>query len=282
MGTTKASVALVLFLLATATATSAQAEKCKGKTASGSPFAICFDSGNRLFLSGGSDGVGAGLHLRHAIEFDDEPDLRWKLEHRILSGSAGGLDDRYQAVVYSGRFLRHARDGHIVLPLGVPRKVFAPFDIGAEAEVGRIRQRRLDAPAELGVVRVAGLIDLTRSENFRRRLAIGIAANWDMKIDTGGRKVVENQVSPLSQATAGGYLESANGLSTAEMQVSGGRTWSSENGWRWTAQARVSLERVVLAFNDKPLSLVVEARANAPDNDFTALVGARFSLFSQR
>lgn len=279
MGTTKASVGIVLALLLAAT--SAQAEKCKGRTASGSPFAICFDSGNRLFLSGGSDGVGGGIHLRHAIEFDDDPDLRWKLEHRMLSGSTGGLES-YQAIAYSGRFLRHARDGHIVLPLGVPRKVFLPFDIGAEAEVGRIRQRRLGTAAELGVVRVAGLIDLSRSEDFKRRLAFGIAANWNMKIDSDQRKVTENQVSPFSQATASGYLESGNGLSTAEAELTGGQEWSSEEGWRWTGQARVSLERVVLAFNDKPLSLVVEARAKAPDNHFTALVGARFSLFSQR
>lgn len=280
MGAAKTSLVLILFLLATVT--SAQAEKCEARTASGSPFAICFDSGNRLFLSGGSEGVGAGIHLRHAIAFDDEPDLRWKLEHRILSGSTGGYFDRYQATAYSGRFLRHARDGHIVLPLGVPRKVFVPFDIGAEAEVGRIRQRHLGALAELGVVRVAGLIDLSRSADFRRRLAFGIAAEWKMEIDTDQRKVAENQVSPLSKATASGYLESANGLSTAEAQLTGGREWSSQEGWRWAGQARISLERVVLAFNDKPLSLVVEARAKAPDKNFTALVGARFSLFSQR
>jgi hypothetical protein len=226
--------------------------------------------------------VGGGIRLRHAIASDDEPDLRWKLEHRLLEGSTGGWGDRFQALAYSGRFLRHARDGHIVLPLGTPRKIFVPFDIGAEAEIGRLRQSQQGEHAELGVVRIAGLIDLSRSEDFKRRLAFGVLASWNLNIDMEEREVVENQVSPLTQGTATGYIESSNGLTTAEAQLSGGREWSSQDGWRWAGQARVSVERVLLALNDKPLSLVVEAQAKAPDSSFRALIGARFSLFAQR
>jgi hypothetical protein len=283
MGTTKASLRALAFLAClVALSTAALADPCTRKTASGSPFAVCFDSGNRLFLSGGSEGLGGGIRLRQAISFDDEPDLRWKLEHRLMEGSTGGLNNRFEALVYSGRFLRHARDGHIVLPLGVPRKIFVPFDIGGEAEVGRLRQSRLGALTELGVVRIAGLIDLSRSANFRRRLALGIAASWKMSIDAEERKVVDNQVSPLTQVTASGYMESSNGLTTAEALLSGGREWSSQGGWRWAGQARLSVERVLLALNDKPLSLVVEGQAKAHDRSFSALVGARFSLFAGR
>jgi hypothetical protein len=280
MGTTKASVALLLCVLACSS--QASAEPCTGHTSSGSPFAICFDSGNRLFIGGGSGGVSAGLRLRHAFSYDDEPDLRWKLEHRLVEVSTAGLTGRYQGVVYAGRFFRHARDGHIVLPLGVPRKVFLPFDIGAETEVGRIRQETPASPVELGVVRIAGLVDLSRSANFRRRLALGIAATWNMEIDARGRKLSEHQVSPLTLATASGYWESANGLTTGEAEFTGGQEWSSRSGWTWVARAKVSVERVLLAFNDKPLSLIVEGRASSPTHEVTALVGARFSLFAAR
>ena len=63
----------------------AQADsKCTGRTSLNKPFAVCFDVGNRLYLDAGSAGFGAGLHLRHAIGFSDEPDLTWKLDHQIL------------------------------------------------------------------------------------------------------------------------------------------------------------------------------------------------------
>jgi hypothetical protein len=144
MGTAKASIVLLAVLMAWPSR--AEADECTGLTRSGSPFAICFDVGNRLFIAGGTNGVGGGIRLRHAIEFDDEPDLIWKLEHRLVEGSAGGLSERYQGVVYAGRYLRHARDGHLVVPLGVPRKIFLPFDIGAETELGRVKQARADSP----------------------------------------------------------------------------------------------------------------------------------------
>ena len=42
--------------------------------------------------------------------------------------------DAIRATLYSGRYLRHSEDGHLVLPFGRPRKIFLPFDLGAEAE----------------------------------------------------------------------------------------------------------------------------------------------------
>jgi hypothetical protein len=280
MGTTKASIAILVCALATSS--SALADECTGRTSEGSPFATCFDPGNRLFVGGGTSGIGGGIRFRHAIEFDDEPDLTWKLEHHLIEGAAGGLNNRYQGAVYTGRFLRHARDGHVVLPLGVPRKIFVPFDIGAEAEVGRFRQTRSGAPLELGVVRIAGLIDLSRSPTFRRRLSIGIVGSWDMHVDSRKRAILENLVAPLSMLSVNGYLESKNGLNVAEVELTGGREWSNFKGWQWKSTARLAFERVLIAVNDRPLSMVVEGRARAPDSEFSALVGARFNLFSER
>jgi hypothetical protein len=281
VGAAKTSLVIVFCLLLIPKWAWAE-DKCTGRTSSGSPFATCFDPGNRLFLEAGTSGIGGGIRLRHVIEFDDEPDLLWKLEHRFAEILTLGLNENYAGVVYSGRFLRHARDGHLVLPLGVPRKIFLPFDIGAEFDFGRIRQAPGDTPLAVKAVRVAGLIDLSRSPSFRRRLSIGIVGHWDMQVDTKQRSLLENRVAPLSLLSANGYLESKNGLNRGEFRLEGGREWSNLSSWQWNASASLLFERVLIALNDRPLSLVVEGRAQAPDVEYTALVGARLSLFSAR
>lgn len=280
MGTAKTTLAILLGLVALPA--SSHADECTGRTASGSPFATCFDPGNRLFLEAGTSGVGSGIRLRHAIEFDDEPDLIWKLEHRLAEGSGGGLNDRYQGVIYAGRYLRHARDGHLVLPLGVPRKIFLPFDIGGEFALGRFRQSRTSSPLSLTMVRVAGLIDLSRTPSFRRRLSVGIVGHWNMQVDTHELAVLENRVAPLSILSLGGGLESKNGLNRGEFRFEGGREWSKAASWQWKASAALVFERVLIALNDRPLSMIVEGRAQTPEREYTALIGARLSLFSAR
>src|SRR5688572_64683 len=97
MGAAKA--ALIAGLALALASTPARAEtrsnpeggRCTGVTASGGRFATCFDPGNRLVLKLSTDGVGAGLQLRHIMHFEDEPDLVWKLEHRMLDGAWGGF-----------------------------------------------------------------------------------------------------------------------------------------------------------------------------------------------
>ena len=279
MGTAKAALALCL-LMVTVTASTAGADACVATTSTGSPFATCFDVGNRLFLEGGSDGVGFGIRLRQTISFEEEPDLNWKLSHRLLDLSLGGLHQRYKGVLYSGRYLRHSRDGHIVLPWGTPRKIFLPFDIGGETEVGRVMQQEPGANLRIGVVRVAGLIDVSRTASFRRRLAFGVLATWDVDLDAKETRVAENRVAPLSMLTGSGYLESRDGLSSLDLDVDGGRVWSSESGWGWQGQAHIALERIVLAFNDRPLSLVAAAEAHSMDSELKATLGLRFGVLS--
>ncbi|MEM9491574.1 MAG: hypothetical protein AAGC55_20685, partial [Myxococcota bacterium] len=127
-------------------------DSCTARTDAGAPFAVCFDPGNRLFVSATTDGYGGGIFLRHALRSIDEPDLIWKLDHRFLDARVSGLSDRYTGAVYAGHFLRHARDGHIVLPLGTPKKIFLPFDIGASAQVGRVTGRLSESALSIDVV----------------------------------------------------------------------------------------------------------------------------------
>jgi hypothetical protein len=279
----KTLTAALVALVALASPAHADDAGCTAQTGAGERFATCFDVGNRLFLIAGTGGFGAGARVRHVVRFDDEPDLVWKLDHELLSMSAGGFGGRLRGVVYSGRYLRHARDGHIVLPLGsTPKKIFLPFDIGAEAEVGRFRGRISDSVSRLGVVRTAALIDVSRSESFRHRLSLGAVARWDLDFDRQELSVGEHVVVPFSTAVANAYLESKNGLTVAEVTVEGGTAWSNLEGWQTEVSARASLERIVIAVNDRPVSIFAGAEYRRADDEYVGDIGLRFALIQRR
>jgi hypothetical protein len=277
--TVPALAALALTFAAPVTrADEVAATTCTGVTDSGGRFATCFDLGNRLVIAATSDGVGAGVLLRHQMRFDDEPDLTWKLEHELASGAIGVLSGRHTGVVYSGRYLRHARDGHIVLPFSVDRKVFLPFDIGAEVEAGRLSARSDDARVDVGVVRTAALVDWGRSRSFRRRLAIGVAARWDVEADRDRRELSRHVVAPFSTAMASAHAESATGLTAGDAHVEGGNAWASDTGWRGELAARASVERVVIAVNDRPLSIYSAVAYSSVRGELAAEIGVRFAI----
>jgi hypothetical protein len=272
---------LVGFALVVAVlAAPARAETCTGVTGSGDRFPICFDVGNRLWVTGGTDGVAAGVQIRHVIHFDDEPDLVWKLEHAITEVGYGGLGDRYTATLYEGRYLRHSRDGHVVLPFGSLQKLFLPFDVGVETTVGRL-DGKLDVPdATLEVVRTAALIDLSRSEDFRQRLAIGPAARWDVALDREPVAITQHSVAPFSLAALSAHLESANGITVADLRLEGGTAWHSDGGWHRVVRGEATLERTIIAINDRPVSLVLGARYDS--TEWIGQLAARFALFQHR
>jgi hypothetical protein len=256
---------------------------CTGVTGSGGRFATCFDPGNRLLLRVSTDGFGAVLQLRHVIHFDDEPDLVWKMAHTLAETSYLGIWQRYGARLYGGRYLRHARDGHIILPFSTARKLFLPFDVGAETDVGVLSQEVGDDTAHLGIVRTAALIDLGRSETFRRHLAFGTVARWDVELTNETMvDVVEHQVAPFSTAVADAYAESASGLTLAAVRVEGGSVWSSLTGWGPQVTANARLERVILAFNDRPMSLFGGVRYDSQRDEVRGEVGIGFALFQRR
>ena len=265
-----------------------------GVTRSGGRFATCFDPGNRASFTAGSDGFGGALALRHVIHFDDEPDLEWKMEHVAAEATHAAWEDRFAGVVYRGRYLRHSRDGHIVLPLGRPRKVFLPFDIGALAEVGALRWRTAGAAGDpaassatlasvtLGVVKTAPLFDLARSRNFRRRIAIGPVARWDLELERHPLAIARHVVAPFSAGIANLHLESQTGRLVGDLRVEAGTAWTSDAGWRPEASAEATVERVVLAINDRPIALVLGARYDSATDEAVARVGARVVLFDRR
>lgn len=277
---TPALAALAATVLALASA-SARAESCTGRTRAGGRFATCFDLGNRLSVTAGSDGFGGALALRQVIHFDDDPDLVWKLEHQIGEVASAGIAVGVTGLLYRGRYLRHTRDGHLVLPFGTPKKVFLPFDIGGLVEAGRVT-RRLDGTFELGIVKTAALLDLWRSRDFRRRFAVGPVARWEVAVTSDPIVLGHHIVAPFSAGIANLHAESGNGLTVADVTLEAGTAWSTDGGWHPDARAEASLERIVIAVNDRPIAIVVGARYATATDEAIASIGARVVLFQAR
>ena len=283
MGTaTRAPLVAAAALLALCCPPSAaHADSCTGLTKKGGRFPVCFDLGNRLSVTAGSDGFGGAIAFRQIIHFDDDADLVWKLEHQIGETAHAGGETGLTALLYRGRYLRHTRDGHIVIPLGEPKKVFLPFDIGGLVESGRVT-RRLDGTYELGIVKTAALVDLWRSRDFRRRLAIGPLARWDVTVSARPIILGHHSISPFSAGIANFHMESANGLTVADISVEAGTAWTTDMGWHPDVRAEASLERVIIAVNDRPIALMLNAKYASATDEAIASIGARVVLFQAR
>ena len=166
-----------------------------------------------------------------------------------------------------------------MLPLGTPKKLFLPFDIGGLVEAGRLT-RRPDGAYELGIVKTAALVDLWRSRDFRRRFAIGPVARWEVGLVRDTALVLRHHVvSPFSTGIANLHAESKDGLTAADVTVEAGTAWTTDAGWRPDARAEASLERIVLAVNDRPIALMIGARYATATDAAIASVGARVVLF---
>jgi hypothetical protein len=265
---------------------SARADECTGTTDVGDRFATCFDLGNRLSVTAGSNGFGTGIALRHEITFEDDPDLEWKMEHAIVESTYTlSLDapDSFTGTFYAGRYLRHARDGHLLLPLGSgpPKKIFLPFDIGALFEIGHLDWRHMDPTFTVGVVRVAPLVDFARSRDYRRIFAIGPSMHWDMEVDRTFQGITRQTVAPFTEALATLRLESDDGLYLAEMRAEAGTAWRSDVGWRPEVRASAEVERILIAVNDRPIALTAGIQYDSVRAETLAKVGLRFVLIDR-
>jgi hypothetical protein len=266
-------------LIGVATAHVAAADPCTGSSAWGR-FATCFDPGNRLSLTAATDGFGGAIAVRHEIHFEDEPDLVWKLEHRVADTTYDGFTDRFDGTLYRGRFLRHMRDGHIVFPL-TGAKINTYSDIGALFEVGHLEWKGMD-PASLGIVKTALLVDVSRSRDFRRRIAFGPQASWDVGLAGRQASIADHRVTPFSALRVELHQESNDGLWVFDAHGEAGTTWQqSLGGWRRTVLGEASLERILLAINDRPIALYTLARYDSLRAETIAALGVRIVLFDR-
>lgn len=252
-----------------------QDEPCTVVDARARAIAACFDPGNRVLVEASTAGYGGEIRARHRVTV--EPGLWWRLEHRMLAALAGPA--RLQGALYEGRYLRHARDGHIVLPFRPTSKIFVPFDIGAEAGLGRIDWRYADDAVELDAVRVALLFELTRASHARHRLAVGPVARWGLRIDDSSIATVrDHRVIPFSRGLLDAYWEAANGLTMAGVRVEAGATWSSTGGWQRDLTAEATVERVLVAINDRPMSIRMTGRYDGVVGEWRSIIGIRLAL----
>jgi hypothetical protein len=272
---------MLVLLLSVGATRAAQAAPCYAGPAD-DPFPICFDPGRRLVLELGygddGAGIGAGLALRHVAATDDN-DITWRLEHDI--GTVRHAGDTWRGALYEGRYSRHSRDGHIVLPTSPPKKLFLPFDIGGEADVGAFVTTPGSSEVRLGLVRAALFFDLARSESpFLERLAFGIATRWDVIAPDLRRpfSVAEHFAAPFSLGVAELHLESRDGLSILDVSVEAGERWSSQKGWGATLDATAGVERVLIAFDDRPVSVYCQAGWEAPGRGPWVTAGLRIGL----
>jgi hypothetical protein len=256
---------------------------CVQRDGQGLPYAVCFDLGNRLAFTAATDGFGGELDLRHVLTTDDTG-VTWRFEHRGFVTSVGypGVNHDYTATLYDARYTRHSREGYLTIPTFPPRKVRVPFDVGAEATVMRVSGRTDSTLATIRAIRAGAFVDLARSTDFRRRLTIGTAVTWDVDVEGGQVEVLEHRLAPFTTLAIDGYIESKTGLTRAGARAEGGLTWSDLDGWQRTLEATASIERVLVAVNDRPLTLYVEGRYSDPGAGLTVAAGVRFAVFGTR
>jgi hypothetical protein len=97
------------------------------------------------------------------------------------------------------------------------------------------------------------------------------------------RTVADHSVAPFSLAMFNLHLESYDGLTAFDLRLEGGSAWHPRSGgWRAEARAEATLERILLAVNDRPVALVVGVRHDTATEETIARVGARVVLVGAR
>ena len=84
-------------------------------------------------------------------------------------------------------------------------------------------------------------------------------------------------MAPFSLAALDLRVESRNGLTHAGLRAEAGGEWSTEAGWRRRLGAEAEVERVVLAVQDRPLSIFVSGDYEPSDESLSGLVGLRLA-----
>jgi hypothetical protein len=269
---------------------------CLATDARGRTFRTCFDPGSGLELSlGGAGGEeepvrGGATDLRLAV--------RWRRDTRARTGelewlrdlafgearalfTGGELEPREaRALAFRGVFVRHRASPFLLVPVPGPRplRLPFPFDVGLLVEVGGAawdgaRPRDVD----LSPVRAALLLDLG-GEGALRRLAFGPEVAWTVRVPEAGDTV--HGVVPFTAGVLDARLESADGLAALSLAVRGGSSLAVPGGTRTFLDARLAIERVVLAVNDRPVALYADAafRGGASGRGAEVGLGLRLGL----
>ncbi|MFT3764886.1 MAG: hypothetical protein QM820_05115 [Minicystis sp.] len=222
------------------------------------------------------------------------------MEHRIVSGwvrpiagPAAGVP-AIDAGLYGVSLHRHDGSPSLVLPTSPPVGIPFPFDVGFDADAGRVAITAVGKTAEapvihVGVVRAALLLDPWRSGVTGRLFTIGVGARYDLDVEgnpTLAAPRVVHRVAPMTAGSLRFRMESHDGLSVADARAEVSPHWSSLGTWAFSARASVHLERTLIAVQDQPIAAVFEggyrfdpaARVAEPTSDFRVSLGLALNL----
>ncbi len=261
-------------------------------SASGRRYRVRFDPASRVTLSAAAtvlhDGEGNALPAFEAgfwfgyrkIYRAGAGDGRvsWQIDHQLTSGTVrptvrpGGTDvPSLDATLYRATLLRHSESPSIVLPLSPPVTIGFPFDVGLDAELGRVTipVRPVTLPGfpspqpwiHLGVVRTSFTLDPWRTGQPGRSLALGVGVRYDVDIypaPTLGRPRFVHRVAPLTSGSVRFRYQTDDGLLSLDVFGEAAPHWTSENTWALLATGTARLDRTLIAINDRPIGAYAE------------------------
>jgi hypothetical protein len=278
-----------------ALALAAQAgDPCVGTDARGRAYALCFDPGNRIELTLGGVGGDREPHAGGALEVGAA--VRWRRDVRTAAGAIDWLVDQTlgearalfasgeaelraaDGLLWRGTFVRHRQSPYVLVPGPRPIRLPFPFDVGLRVEVGGASWDA-DRPedARLAPIRSALLLDLG-GRGALRRLAFGPEIAWGVRVQEGRSAV--HEIVPFTAGVVDLRAESRRGLAVAALSFRGGSLLAVPGGTEGFVEGRVTVERVVVAVNDRPVSLYASAaaRGGASGRGFEASAGVRAAL----
>jgi hypothetical protein len=296
---------------------------------SGRRYRVRFDPASRVTVGAGlgvmHDGEGSALaafeagfsfSYRKVYRFGGGADrITWQIDHQLTSGLVrpfvrhGGDVPSMDAVLYRATLLRHSESPSIVLPMSPPVTIGFPFDVGLDAELGRVTvpvtpvalpgvsaegAPLAPGPAvepwlHLGVARVSFTLDPWRSGQVGRSLALGVGVRYDVDVypsPTLQTPVFVHRVAPLTSGSARFRYQTDDGLLMLDAYGEVAPHWTSEGRWDLFANVSARLDRTLIAINDQPIGAYAEAGyrylpegAGAPAlHDVRATLGIAASL----
>jgi hypothetical protein len=291
----------------------------------GHPYRVRFDPESRIHLGvagalsidGPSGTIGheqafsidAGVSYRALLRSGTGRDqVVWQMDHHFAYGyvdplsTAGGRPPAMGAALYGIFALRHDEVPSITVPSSPPIAIPFPFDVGFEAEAGRVsiperfpllRSDGAQIPVvRVGVMRAALILDPWRSGKPGRSFEIGIGARYDLdayanpKLDSPR---VLHRVAPMTATSLRFRLQSDDGLAVLDLRGDVTPHWTSEGVWKVMAASSLHLSRTLLALNDQPISAFFDggyrftpgSAAVSPEHEIRVSLGVAFALSLQ-
>jgi hypothetical protein len=240
---------------------------CWGQHPSGA-FRTCFDPGRGLELTAGGSArslsgaadFGLGIRLRGQRDSRDKAGTTWLLSHHVAVAEAHVSPDTrdFTLLGYEGVARRHVDEGSLLLPTTPPIRLPFPLDLGLYSRGLRYERRIEEGPGwvfETG--RIGLLIDPLRSRSGRFHLGFGPVLAHQLRHNG---VTLHHELTPLTAVEVFINAESEDGLWVFRLSGWGGWTFTPENNQPnaiLRARGELSLERVLLAINDQPISVCV-------------------------